>query len=164
DVTVTESAGTMTFTVTRTGQSNVPIALTYATADGSATAGTDYTASSGTVTFRSDDRRAENDSSPMLNHYRVNSTDDLRLRLTPPSAAKVNAGDAKSTDIGTMSQDDTNPFAIGDVTVPESAGTMPFTVTRAGKSNVPIALTYATADGSATAGTDYTASSGTVTF
>ena len=35
----------MTFTVTRTGTSEVPIALDYATANGTAVAGQDYTAS-----------------------------------------------------------------------------------------------------------------------
>ena len=41
----------MTFTVTRTGTSDVSIALDYASANGSALAGSDYTASTGTVTF-----------------------------------------------------------------------------------------------------------------
>ena len=42
----------MTFTVTRTGTSEVPIALDYATANGTAVAGQDYTAMiGGTVTF-----------------------------------------------------------------------------------------------------------------
>ena len=66
--------------------------------------------------------------------------------------------------IGTISDNDANTFSIGDVTVNELAGTMTFTVTRTGTSDVSIALDYATANGSALAGSDYTASTGTVTF
>ena len=41
----------MTLTVTRPGGSNVPVTVTYATSDGTAVAGTDYTAATGTLTF-----------------------------------------------------------------------------------------------------------------
>src|SRR5262249_27941984 len=47
---VSENQGTATITVTRTGGSNVPVSVNYATSDGTAT-GADYTASSGTLSF-----------------------------------------------------------------------------------------------------------------
>ena len=64
---------------------------------------------------------------------------------------------------GTILNDDTNSFAIGDVSVNEAAGTMTFTVTRTGDSDVDITLNYATSDGSAVAGSDYTATTGSIT-
>ena len=45
--------GTLTFTLTRTGATENTVTVQYATGGGNATAGTDYTANSGTVTFAS---------------------------------------------------------------------------------------------------------------
>jgi hypothetical protein len=50
---VNENAGTATITVTRTGGSTGTVTLHYATSDGTAKAGTDYQAASGTLTFNS---------------------------------------------------------------------------------------------------------------
>jgi VCBS repeat-containing protein len=51
DVTVGESAGTATFTVTRSGATGGTTTVDYATASGTAASGTDFTAASGTLTF-----------------------------------------------------------------------------------------------------------------
>jgi hypothetical protein len=51
-----------------------------------------------------------------------------------------------------------------DVSVEEDAGKAVLTVTRAGANAAGATVAYATADGSAKAGKDYTAKSGTVTF
>jgi hypothetical protein len=48
---VDESAGTVTITVVRVGGSDGTVTVTYSTAPGSATAGSDYTTTSGTLTF-----------------------------------------------------------------------------------------------------------------
>ena len=163
DVTVNESAGTMTFTVTRTGTSDVSIALDYATANGSALAGSDYTASTGTVTFAAGTGGTQTFTVPILDDSVVEGSESFTVNLTPQLASQVAAG-SDLLAIGTISDNDANTFSIGDVTVNESAGTMTFTVTRTGTSDVSIALDYATANGSALAGSDYTASTGTVTF
>src|SRR6185369_9787051 len=46
-----ENAGPFTVTVTLTGATEVPIAIDYATQNGTAVAGPDYTATSGTLNF-----------------------------------------------------------------------------------------------------------------
>lgn len=48
---VNESAGTVTINVVRVGGSDGTVTVTYSTAPGSATAGSDYTTTSGTLTF-----------------------------------------------------------------------------------------------------------------
>src|SRR5262249_43283100 len=48
---VNENGGTATITVTRTGGSDGSVTVNYATSNGTATAGSDYTATSGTLTF-----------------------------------------------------------------------------------------------------------------
>ena len=51
DVTVNESAGTATFTVTLSAASSLPVSVAFSTSNGTATSGADYTAASGTLNF-----------------------------------------------------------------------------------------------------------------
>lgn len=55
-------------------------------------------------------------------------------------------------------------FAIGDAIVNEADGTVTLTVTRSNGSDGAVELGFATSDGTALAGEDYTASTGTVSF
>ena len=48
---IDEGAGTVTYTVTLSAPSSSPVTVRYNTIDGTATAGQDYTATSGTLTF-----------------------------------------------------------------------------------------------------------------
>ncbi|HSG63244.1 MAG TPA: Calx-beta domain-containing protein, partial [Pseudomonadales bacterium] len=54
DVTVNESAGTMTFTVTRTGKTALTSSVDFATSDDTAVVTADYTAKNGTLLFDAD--------------------------------------------------------------------------------------------------------------
>ena len=65
---------------------------------------------------------------------------------------------------GSTLNDDRPAFSINDVTVNEAAATMTFTVTKTGSSSVASSVQYATLDDSAAAGTDYTATNGTLNF
>ena len=70
--------------------------------------------------------------------------------------------------MGTITNDDTQPtISINDVSVTEgNAGTTSagFTVSLSNASSQTITVNYATADNTATAGSDYVAASGTLTF
>ncbi|MDB5900935.1 MAG: thrombospondin, partial [Ramlibacter sp.] len=67
--------------------------------------------------------------------------------------------------IGTINDDDAPPaLAIGDVTVSEGAGTATFTVTLSAASGQTVTVGYGTANGTATAGSDFASTSGTLTF
>ncbi len=54
--------------------------------------------------------------------------------------------------------------SVGDASALESAGGMSFTVTLSEASNRPVTFSYASADGSAVAGSDYGAVNGTLTI
>jgi len=54
-------------------------------------------------------------------------------------------------------------FAVNDVSVTEG-GNLKFTVTKCGPASASFSVNYATANGSATAGSDYTTTSGTLAF
>ncbi len=80
---------------------------------------------------------------------------------------------ADGSGIGTIKDDGTGPggtdddrpsFSVDDVTVNEAAGTLTFTVTKTGATALASSVDFATADGTATAGADYTSTSGTLSF
>lgn len=55
-------------------------------------------------------------------------------------------------------------FSIGNASAVTEGGTLAFTVTRSGTASGTVTVNYATANGTAVAGSDYTAASGTLTF
>ncbi|MCF8150978.1 MAG: retention module-containing protein, partial [Burkholderiaceae bacterium] len=69
------------------------------------------------------------------------------------------------TGVGTILDDDATPtLSVNDVTVNEAAGTASFTVSLSAAGGQSVTVGYNTSDGTATAGADYTATSGTLTF
>src|SRR5262249_35452118 len=94
--------------------------------------------------------------------------DELSEQFTVNLSNATNATIALAQGVGTITNDDTAPsLAIGDATVTEgNAGVTNavFAVSRRAASGRQIVMQYAPADGTATAGLDYTAASGTLTF
>lgn len=87
------------------------------------------------------------------------------VNLSNPSNATIADGQGKAT----ITNDDPQPtIAIGGSNRAEGAagtsGNSTFQVTLSNPSYQTITVAYATANGTATAGSDYTATSGTVTF
>ena len=153
----------MTFTVTRTGTSAVPITLNYATSNGGAVAGEDYTSTTGSVTFAAGTGGTQSFTVPILDGSVVEGTESFTVTLTPQDASQVDVAASDLTATGTILDNDANTiaFAVDPVTVDEDAGTMTFTVTRTGTSAVPITLNYcSTSNGGAVAGEDYTSTTG----
>ncbi len=134
---------------------------TGAGAGAGAGAGTDYLATTGTLVFQ-----------PGVTHQtlavqilgeRLDELDETFLvRLTNPVAAKLLDGEG----LGTIIDDDDAEMSISDGTVVE-ADTDPvqalFSVTMSAISDRAVTVDYATADGTATAGSDYAPRSGTLT-
>ncbi|MFZ6820678.1 Calx-beta domain-containing protein, partial [Undibacterium sp. Ji22W] len=72
---------------------------------------------------------------------------------------------ASATGTATITDNDGTPsLSINDVIVNEAAGTATFTVTLSAASGQTVSVGYNTSNGTATAGSDYTATSGTLTF
>jgi hypothetical protein len=77
-------AGTATITLTRTNGVTGAVSLNYATADGTAVAGTDYIASTGTVTFAAD-QASQSFTVPILNSGAAGPNKTLNVTLTTPT-------------------------------------------------------------------------------
>jgi hypothetical protein len=168
DVSVTEgNSGTQNavFTVTLTGATARTVTVNYATANGSpaATAGSDYVAKSGTLTFAPG--VTTQTVSVVVNGDLLNEANETFF-VNLSGATNASIGDSRG--ICTIIDDDPLPsVSINSVSLAEgNTGTrnMTFTLTLSAPSGRSVTVNYATADGTATAGSDYTAKSGTVTF
>ena len=166
DVSLTEgNAGTtnMTFTATLSAASGKTVTVAYATADGTATAPADYTASSGTLTFNPG-VLTRTFTVPIVGDTRDEFDETFVANLSSP----VNATIADNQGVGTIVDNDPTPsLVINNVTVTEvDAGsvTATFTATLSAASNKVVTVDYATSDVTAIAPGDYTAASGTLTF
>ena len=166
DAAVTESdSGTVnaSFTVSLSAPSAKSINVSYVTVNDSATAVSDYQPAGGTLNF------SPGETSKVVN-VQVNGDMmdefDETFRLVLSAAINATIGDAEG--IGTINDNDLPPSAsINSITLREgNAGTSTanFTVSLSAQSSKLITLSYATADGSASVGTDYQASVGTMTF
>ncbi|MFM6677489.1 MAG: Calx-beta domain-containing protein, partial [Microcystis panniformis] len=164
DVTVTEgNSGTTNavFTVSLSSAASTVVSVDYATANGTATAGTDYTAiPTTTLTFNPGETSktitvAVNGD----NQVELNETFFLNLSNLQANGSNVTLADNQGQ--GTINNDDSASIAITDVTVTEgNSGTTNavFTVTLSNPIDTAITLNYATADGTATtADNDYIA-------
>jgi hypothetical protein len=160
DATVNENAGTATFTVSLSGPSAGAITLAYSTADLSATAGNDYTAKSGTLTF-APGVTSQTITIALLDDATYEGTETFGLNLGNVSGATL----ADGAGVATILDNESVPsLSVGNLTVNEHAGTATFTVSLSNASTAAVTVNYATANGSAVAGSDYTARSGTLTF
>jgi hypothetical protein len=158
---VGEGIGTFTITVTRTGGTQGQVTVDYATADGTATAGNDYQAGSGTLTIP-----AGSTSGTITVLVNGDTMDELDETFLVKLFNSFNASIANGQ--GTITDDDAAPtLSIDDVAVIEGdAGTVDavFTVSLSAASGQEVTVDYATAAGTATAGSDYLTTSGTLIF
>jgi hypothetical protein len=165
DVTVTEGdAGTTTatFTASLSSVSANPVTFNWATAPGSATAGTDYIAASGSKTIAAGSTTTT--FTVTVNGDAVDEANETYgITLSNPGNATI----ADGSGLGTITDDDAAPsLSVNDVSVTEgNAGTTTatFTVTLSAASGQALTFDWATAAGSATAGTDFVAASGSKT-
>jgi len=86
-----KNAGTATLSVTRTGGSTGPVAVNFSTADGSAHAGTDYTATSGTLSWPDGDTAPKTISVPLSNNPVIAASKTLSVTLSAPAYGALGA-------------------------------------------------------------------------
>ena len=164
---VAESGASVAISVTRTGGSAGAVSVDYATSDGSASAGSDYTASAGTLSF-ADGETSQSFSVAILDDTFYEGDEGFGLSLSNV-AGGASLGTLATASV-TITEDDPPPpagslqFSASGFSVVESGASVAISVTRTGGSAGAVSVDYATSDGSATAGSDYTASAGTLSF
>lgn len=159
---VTEGTATVTISVTRTQQTAGAVSIQYATANGSAKSGTDYTSTNGTLNWAAADGATKTFTVPILNNTVYEGTEAFSVALSNPTGGAVIGGNGLTT--VTISDNDTVVFAVVPVSVSESAGRVLVSITKTGATALSHTVDYATTNGTATAGSDYSPVSGTLTF
>ncbi len=165
--TARESAGTVSITLTRSGGSDGAVSVDYQDdVLSKATAGLDFVDFDGTMQWAD----GESGDKSFTIEIRVDANDEgiepLTLVLSNPVGG-VTLGDNRTAVLNIVDDDvqfGTLSFAAPSYTVKESAGSVALVVERSGGSDGVVSVKYTTADKEATAGKDYTAASGTLTF
>jgi hypothetical protein len=166
DVTVTEGNSgttTATFTISLSAASGRAVAVDWATTAGTATAGTDFAAASGSRTIAAGSTTAT--VGITVNGDTLDETDEtFGMALSNPANATIGDGSG----VGTITNDDDVPvLSVDDVAVTEgNAGTTTatFTISLSAGSGQAVTVDWATTAGTATAGTDFVAASGSRTI
>lgn len=153
---------TFTFTVTLAGTTTQTVSVDYATADGTATVSAgDYLAKTGTLTF-TPGQTSKTISVTVNGNTVVEPDETFLVNLSNPVNARIITGQG----VGTILNDDAG-LSINDVSLVEgNSGVSPatFTVTLSQASSVPVTVNFATSNGTASSGSDYIATNGTLTF
>lgn len=165
DVAVREGdAGTtgVVFTVRLSAPSGRPVTVSYATAAGTASAGVDYISATGALTFAPGVV-----SMPVVVTVNGDAASEAQETFFVNLSGAGNASLADSQGVGTILDDEKPRLSIGNATVTEgddgSTGAL-FVVSLSNGSTETVSVQYATAAGSASAGTDFTAASGSLDF
>jgi hypothetical protein len=167
DVTVAEGASGLSnfvFTLRLSAASGKPwVSVRYATGDGSALASdNDYVAASGSISFAAGET-ARTLTIQVKGDTRGEPDETFFVNLQYAENAVI----AKSQGVGTILSDDPPEISINDVSITEGntgSKTATFTVSLSAIARGEITLSYATANGTAVAGSDYQPVSGTLTF
>ena len=165
--TILQNAGSATVTVSRTGGSSGAVTVAYAEVNGTAVAGKDYTAASGTLKWADGDSAAKTFAVPISNATPFSGSKSFTIQLSAasggaalssPSSAIVSITGGAVAAVGSVQ------LSASSYTVAQSGGSVGVTVSRTGGSNGAVSVAYAAANGTADAGTDFTAKSGTLTW
>jgi Ca2+-binding RTX toxin-like protein len=171
DPVVGEGTGTValaTFPVTLTApNADEPVTVNFATADGTAVAGSDYTAASGTLTFTAGQTTPV---APLQVQLAADALDEPDESFFVNLSGAADAGVLSPHDQAVATITDDDPLvsvSVGDATVVEgnaSSAPASFNVTLGAASGKAVTVGYSTSNGSASAPGDYQTTTGQVTF
>jgi chitinase len=160
----TENGGSATITVTRSGGLSGGMTVRYATANGTATAGADYAATAGTLTFAAG-VQSMSFVVPVINDTLDENNETVNLSLSDPGGGAVLG--ARRTAVLKIVDNDSGGvlrFSTGAYQRGESGGSITIKVQRTGGTASGVTVHYTTSADTATATTDYTPANGTLSF
>ena len=160
-----ESASAMAFSVALSGTLTDQVTVAYETLDRSAEAGADYVAVSGRLTFAADGSNRVQTIQVQIVDDSVDegNTEKFGLKLFDPKNALLSGG-TRRTAIGTIVDDEAPAFSIADARAREDAGSLAFEVSLSSPATESVSVHWTTTEDSALAGSDFRATSGTLTF
>jgi hypothetical protein len=150
------------FTVTLSASNTQAVMVDYTTSNGTATAPSDYQSVNGTLNFPPG-TTTRNVSVPVNGDTIPEGDETFFVNLSNANNASITDNQGK----GTITDDDaggTLAFSAASYNVNENAGTITITVNRTGSTVGAVTVNYATSNGTATAGSDYGNTAGTLFF
>ena len=158
---VNENGGTVTITISRTGGSDGIASIDFTTVNDTATAIDDFTSTSGTLIWSNADSSDKTFNIPITNDSTYEATETLIVNLSNVAGASLGLSSATVS----INDDDAMPGTISfnatAYSVDENGVTTTITVSRTGGSDGVVSVDYASANNTATAGSDYEAVTGT---
>ena len=152
------------FPVSLTVESGNLVTVAYSTADGTATAGADYAATSGTLTFEPGEK-TKAIRVPVLSDDMVEADETFTITLSNPTDATIPTGEESATgtimDVGATKAAE---LLVADSQAVDEGGELAFAVRLSGEHTAAVEVDFETVAGTATAGSDYTEDKGTLTF
>lgn len=159
---VSEAGTNVVLTVVRTNASTGTIAVTYGSTNGTATAGADYTAVAGVLTFTNGET-VKTITVPIANDTEVEGNENFTVTLSNPTGGAQISG-AAVADITVTDNDSGLQFSSANYAAIEGGVAATITVLRTGVLTNTVTVDYSTSDLTATNLSDYVAASGTLVF
>lgn len=162
--------GSVVLTVERASGTAGVVGVSYQAAAGTATAGTDFAPASGSLTWSDGDAAPRTISIALPDDSQAEQTETFTVSLGQPSGGALLASPSIAT-VSIADNDSAPPpqtgalqFSLPGYETAESASAVTITVLRNGGSAGAASVQYATASGSAAAGLDFQAVSGTLSW
>ena len=159
-----EGGGSANFAVVLSSPVGTAVVVSYSTANGTAIAPGDYSATTASLTFPANSTGPLTASVPLQEDQLDEADETFSVNLSIVSGP-ADVGDGSAT--ATIQDDDSEPsLSVSGQTVSEGApaGFVRFTVTLTPASGRTVSVSYSTANGTALAPADYTAQAGVLTF
>jgi len=158
---VTEANTNLLVSVVRAGGLAGTVSVNFSTSSGTASAGSDYMATNGTVVFAAG-QHSNSFIVPLFEDEIVEGTETFSLELSNPTGGA--ALGRVSPAIMILDNDASFQFLSINFSMMETNGSATITVTRLGDTNNTGSVNYATSNGTALAGSDYLSASGILNF
>jgi chitinase len=148
--------------VTRSGGNASGVTVAYTTADGTASAGSDYALASGTVSFAANET-AKTITIAILDDTAGEAHEKFTLALSSPEGGATLGAQATTT-VKILENERVVQFQNEAQAVVEGNRALTVRVMRSGNTAGSVSVSYTTSDGSATSPADYKAKTGTLSF
>ena len=164
------SQSNVTINIIYSGSTDATATVDFSTSDGTGVAGVDYVAVSNTVSFAAEN--PTNTLGPITNTVNVallnngvaGSTQTVNLALLNPTGPLVLGSPSIAVLTIINNEVEALQFTQASYSVDDTDSVAIITLVRIGATNGTVTVDFKTSDGSARAGIDYTATTGTVTF